>query len=272
MAALKGQDFLVITLSVSAPRDTQRKLFRAAAAAGITYVMPNAYGNDPYNFELMDEMMFGDGIRGALSGMKEFNLRPIIIACGFWFEFSLGGGTERYGFDFAKREFIIFDEGNVKTSTSTWPQCGRAVAALLSLPILPTDENDKAVTLDSYVGRSAYVHSFTVSQKDMFESVKRVTGTTDADWKITTENSRERYNTALQNLAKGDIRSFAVQMYTRIFFPSSDGDHSDKLDNDVLGLPQEDLDEWTAVAVQIGLTGATDEYAKKDNKRAPTVG
>jgi len=42
--ALKGQHFLVITLSVSAPPDTHSKLTSAAAKAGVPYVMPNIYG------------------------------------------------------------------------------------------------------------------------------------------------------------------------------------------------------------------------------------
>lgn len=40
--ALKGQQFLIITMAVTAPADTESKLIRAAAKAGVPYVMPNA--------------------------------------------------------------------------------------------------------------------------------------------------------------------------------------------------------------------------------------
>lgn len=40
--ALKGQQFLIITMAVTAPADTELKLIRAAAKAGVPYVMPNA--------------------------------------------------------------------------------------------------------------------------------------------------------------------------------------------------------------------------------------
>ena len=56
----------------------------------------------------------------------------VSLACSFWYEFSLAGSQARYGFDFAKREVTFYDEGETKITTSTWPQCGRAVAALLS--------------------------------------------------------------------------------------------------------------------------------------------
>jgi hypothetical protein len=47
--ALKGQQFLLITMSVMAPRDTTSKLVRAAAQAGVHHVLPNWFGHDPTN-------------------------------------------------------------------------------------------------------------------------------------------------------------------------------------------------------------------------------
>lgn len=41
---LKGQDLLIITMGVMAPRDTQRKLISAAKDAGVQWVMPNEWG------------------------------------------------------------------------------------------------------------------------------------------------------------------------------------------------------------------------------------
>lgn len=58
MAALKDQDFLVITLSFLAPPDTHSKLVRAAVMAGVPYIMPNAYGTDIYgNPKLLDDIL-----------------------------------------------------------------------------------------------------------------------------------------------------------------------------------------------------------------------
>ena len=44
--ALRGQDALVITLTPMAPPDTQEKLIRAAADAGVPWVLPNEWTPD----------------------------------------------------------------------------------------------------------------------------------------------------------------------------------------------------------------------------------
>jgi len=41
VAALQGQDALIITMNTQAPPDTQSKLLRAAAEAGVPWVLPN---------------------------------------------------------------------------------------------------------------------------------------------------------------------------------------------------------------------------------------
>lgn len=85
----------------------------------------------------------------------------------------------------------------------------------------------------------------------MFESVKRVTGTTDADWKISYEPSAQRYKDGIEAMNKGDMHGFGKQLYSRVFFPNGDGDFSSKLNNKILGLPQKDLDERTKIAVRM---------------------
>lgn len=181
----------------------------------------------------------------------------IALSCGFWYEFSLGGTEDRYGFDFHNRSLVLFDDGNTKINTSTWAQCGRAVASFLSLKLLPEDEGDKSPAIDKWANGAFYASSFLVSQRDMFESAKRVTGTTDADWTISHEDSGERYKKAVQDLQKGDMKGFVRLLYTRVFFPNGDGDYESSrgLQNDVLGLPKEDLDEATKEAIHLALSG-----------------
>ncbi|KAK9234763.1 hypothetical protein V1525DRAFT_391124 [Lipomyces kononenkoae] len=124
VSALEGQEFLIITLSVMAPPDTQSKLVQAAATGGIKYVMPNTSG------------------------------------------------------------------------VSTW------------------------------LNKPAFISSFLLSQKDIFESWKRVTGDKEDDW---------------------TIEGFVQALYSRVFFPNGDGDFEHKygLANSILGLLTEDLDEQT---------------------------
>lgn len=179
------------------------------------------------------------------------------MACGFWYEFSLGGTADRYGFDFKERSVTFFDDGTAKINTSTWAQCGRAVAAFLSLKWLPDDELDNTSTISNWDNDVFYISSFLVSQLDMFESVKRVTGTTDSDWIISHESSAERYKEGVEAMKKGDLKGFVRFMYTRMFFPSGGGDYESGkgLQNAILGLPKEDLDEATKQGIQRGLEG-----------------
>ncbi len=44
----------------------------------------------------------------------------VAVVTGFWYEYSLAM-PPNYGFDFVNRAVTLFDEGETKISTSTWP-------------------------------------------------------------------------------------------------------------------------------------------------------
>ena len=130
-------------------------------------------------------------------------------------------------------------------------QVGRAVAALLSLPIASTGAG-KATCLEDFANKVIYMSSFTVSQKDMFASVLRVTDTSVSDWSITEEPARERYATGMKQIQAGEKEGFAKMLYTRVFYDDGVGDveRSRGTVNAALGLPEEDIDEATKVAIE----------------------
>ncbi|KAK7707374.1 hypothetical protein SLS64_001066 [Diaporthe eres] len=245
--ALKSQQFLIITLAVTAPEDTESKLVRAAAKAGVPFVMPNAYGPDPVNDKMMTENLIGLPFQKARGEIEQLGVSSwVAFGCGFWYEWSIFGSADCFGCDLKKREMTFFDQGGEKISTSTWAQCGRGLAAFLSLKVYPEDEGDKAPAINNWASKALYIDSFTVSQKEMFESVKRVTGTTDKDWKIGYQGSEERFREGQEAMKKGDRGGFARQMYARIFYPTGEGDHTRLgLANEALGLAKEDIDEAT---------------------------
>lgn len=249
--ALKGQQFLIITVAVTVPQDTESKLIRAAAEAGIPYVMPNAYGPDPVNDKMMTENLIGLPFQRARREIEQLGVSKwVAFGCGFWYEWSIFGSADCYGCGVKKREMTFFDHGDEKITTSSWDQCGRGLASFLGLGIYPEDESDKAPAVDNWAGKALYISSFRVSQKDMFESVKRVTGTTDTDWKIEHVPSEQRFREGQEAMKKGDRGGFTRQMYSRIFFPTGEGDHTRLgLANEALGLPEEDIDEVTKGAL-----------------------
>jgi len=250
IAALKGQDALVITMSVRSPKGQQNKLFDAAAAAGVPFIIPSEWGLDNRNEQLGKDVFIGVTNAAARAYIEKLGKSSwISVACGFWYEFSLGGTIERYGFDFKDRKIIYFDKGTTRINTTTWPQVGRAVASLLSLPI-DSDASGSGPSLSDFKNNFCRVSSFYVSQKDMFESVARVTGTTEKDWDIQYEDSKVRYESGLQLLQTGNPAGFARLLYTRVFYPDGSGDFNSDLHNDILGLPEEDLDAATGVAIE----------------------
>jgi tryptophan synthase beta chain len=249
--ALKGQQFLIITMAPTAPRDTHSKLVRAAAKAGVPYIMPNGYAGDIDNIKLGEDTLLGPVAKANRDEIERLGMQWITVCCGFWYDYSLAGGEARFGFDFDKRSLTIYDDGSTKISTSTLSQVGRAVAKVLSLNELPQDESDKSLTLSTFLNKGLYLKSFVVSQNDMFESVKRVTGTIDADWTITHEDTKKRYEDGLALVKGGNMAGFSKLLYARAFYPDDTSDFSAKAQNELLGLPEESLDESTQVGIDM---------------------
>lgn len=260
--ALKGQDALIITMAVTAPPDQQTKLIEAAAAAQVPWVIPNEFGGDGLNEEVGKDTLIGPPKTQVRNHIEKLGKSSWIgIACGFWYEYSLAAGPITYGFDFKNRTATFFDDGTTRLNTSTWPQTGRAVANLLGLKVLPDDENDKSPCLANFRNKFAYVSSFTVNQKEMLDSLLRVTGTSANDWKVTHVPVKEYHQQAAKELQSSFNRpAFARMLYSRGFYPDQPGlfEATRGLDNDKLGLPKEDLDEFTKVALHLVESGYFD--------------
>ncbi|KAF5670532.1 putative oxidoreductase like [Fusarium heterosporum] len=254
--ALKGQQFLAISMASSAAPGTQEKLIYAAAKAGVPWVMPNCFGVDVFNKSLVEENLTGKGVLPGFNAIKEAGVSSwIAMCCSFWYEFSVAAGPEWYGFDMSdgKKKITLYDDGNTQINTSTWDQCGRAFAALLSLKVIPDDENDTSTTISQWRNKPLYMSSFLLSQRQMLDSIQRVTGTTDKDWEIKYEGSKERWQRGMGLLKSGDFSGYVMAMYSRTFYPNGDGNIEAKyeLANKALGLPEEDLDEASQRALEM---------------------
>lgn len=251
VAALRGQDALLITLSVLAPADTQAKLIRAAAEAGVPWVLPNDWGCDTSDEKVVNDI---PGIDKTPKGRKDVAATGVCsylsVTTGFWYEWSLAIPPS-FGFDFPSKTVTFFDEGETKISSSTWPQVGRAVAALLSLPVKAEGE-DTERCLEHFKNKIVFVNSFNVSQKDMLDSVLRVTGDKLEDWTVQKEPARERYASAAKALQSGERMAYVRMMYTRVFFDDGNGNFEARegTSNKLLGLQQESLDEATARSIE----------------------
>jgi hypothetical protein len=268
--ALKGQQFFIISLAVTAPPGTQETLIAAAAKAGVPWVMPNAYSPDFMDKEFAKENMTGQRIWAAIEAIEKHGVSSWVgLSCGFWYEFSLSISPAWYGFDFHNKKVTFYDDGKQPINTSTLAQCGRALAKFLSLKELPNDGKDTSHTISHWRNKPLYTSSFLASQRDMLDSVNRVTGLTDADWVIEHEPASERYARGLEMMKGGDRIGFGMAMYARTFYASGEGNSEARygLANEALGLPKEDIDEATKLALELvekgGISNQSYSFAKK---------
>lgn len=251
VGALKGQQFLIITLGVRAPQDLHSKIVKAAVKAGVPYIMPNSYGYDIHNENLKNDPYLGH-IKQGVEEIKDLGASYVTICCGYWYEWSLALGNQWFGIDIKNNKVTFFDDGKTKINVSTWDQCGRAVAALLDLP-----ESGAKPALSDWKNEVLYFDSWKLSQRDMLDSLNRVLGTTDKDWEITYEPTEKRYKDGIEEQKNGIFTGFAKMIYSRIFFPTGDGDYESTrgLSNELLNLPKEDLDEYTKKTVEMVESG-----------------
>lgn len=251
--ALKGQQFLIITLSVHAPKDLHGRITAAAGKAGVPYIMPNCYGY-PVDFEkIQPGDRYLDDKAAQFKATNNGVSSAVILSCGFWYEWSLALGNQWFGFDIKDRKVTFFDDGKRIITVSTWDQCGNAIAALLDLP-----ESGSSPSVSGFKGGHVSVYSFRVSQRDMLDSLHRVLGTTDAEWEISYEASAQRIKDGAEELQKGVPTGFAKILYGKVFLPSnetSDFAGNGEAVNDTLGLPKESLDEATKRAVTMAESG-----------------
>lgn len=258
--ALRGQEVLVITMNVFAPEESQIRLIDAAAEAGVQWIVPNEWGIDVSEEGLAKDTMLGERIievRRHIEKIESGKMRWIGICCSFWYEFSLAGSEARYGFDFEKKQVTFFDDGKTRINHTTFAQVARAVTNLLSLRVRPESASDKRACLEQYANSAVHISSFLVSQKDMFDSVLRVTGTDEKDWTISYEDVNERYQRGIGMSKTGKSAGYVLLLYARVFYPDGSGDFNAKLQNSILDLPEESLDEATEIAVKMALAGET---------------
>ncbi|KAL2176545.1 uncharacterized protein P884DRAFT_278259 [Thermothelomyces heterothallicus CBS 202.75] len=249
--ALVGQEFLIITLGVSAPPELHSKITDAAGKAKVQYVMPNYYGYPHHTITDSTDIYTKLSLERLSDVTRNGFSTRVHMACGFWYEWSLALGDPWFGIDIAQRKVTFFDDGKRPITVSTWDQCGRAIAALLSLP-----QRGSSPSLADFVNdKGVLIESWHLSQRDMLDSVHRVLGTTDADWQITYEPVEKRLKDGEEQMRNKDRRGFAKVLYGGVFDASNPVSNYVGEANPILGLPKEDLDEATKRAVDMALSG-----------------
>jgi len=248
-SVLRGQDVLILTFSIAAPPEVQSNFIRAAANAGVPWVLPNEYGSDAKNKELAAAIP----ILGHKTEYRELVEKLgksswIGVATNPWIDYGLK--TPYLGVQLKERKAHLLEGGNNNpVSLSTVPQLGRAVARLLSFPI--ETPAGGGPSLSDYKNSFIYIRSVSVSQNDLLASAQRVTKTTPADWQVTSQPVDEYINIGRELLKQGNRSGLYNVLYGSTFKKGlGDQFHGRELANEKLGLQDENLDDIVRQALE----------------------
>ncbi|KAF7532511.1 hypothetical protein G7054_g7883 [Neopestalotiopsis clavispora] len=238
-SALAGQDVLILTLGFQAA-DAQKPLIRAAAVAGVPYVVPCEFGSDATNEPLCREVFFMNAKKPYRDLIEELGVSSWIgVVNNPWIDYCLPPG-------FFEIDIKKLDGGNYKANFTTMRRVGTSLAALLSQP---------EALLAQHKNRWVYFSSFVASQRDMVACAQRATQTTDADWTVTVKPTQQVLDWCRAEAAKGNLMAAGRALFALAFTEGYGGNYQDKVvDYAVLGLePEEDLDEVVRkLAVEMG--------------------
>ncbi|KAI1275172.1 hypothetical protein F5Y07DRAFT_400616 [Xylaria sp. FL0933] len=238
LQALKGQEVLILALAYTA-YDAQIPLIKAAAKAGVSYIVPCEFGSDPTHPKLNAEIQIMNQKAPYRKLIEDLGVSSWIgVTNNPWVEFSIRLGL--YGINLKNRTAAFYDEGNVKANVTTLTRVGETLAALFALP---------EAELSNYKNQFIYCSSFYASQKDFLASAMRATGTTEKDWTITNVSTDKVLKDAREPVADPTARM--MLLFALVFKEGYGGDYNSKvLDYEKLGLPAEDLDTVMKSLVQ----------------------
>ncbi|EXL93760.1 hypothetical protein ACKRZS_003159 [Fusarium odoratissimum] len=243
---LKGQDVLVLMPPLAQLVELQEPAIRAAANAGVPYILPSEFGPDPFAVQLVEEnelLIAKKRIRDLIESIGVSSW--ISIAVGPWLDAGLNQGL--WGIEPKTRNATIWRGADAKINTATISHTAEAVAAVLSLP---------EAELAKYKNKAVYTPSFHLTQREILDAVQRATGTTDADWDIKTRDVNEVAREYEDKISQGDGVAPFVKFFITHFLEGHGGDfnhkvHSTELEKlEQLGLHKEDLVQAIRVALQ----------------------
>ncbi|KAJ6009397.1 NAD(P)-binding protein [Penicillium canescens] len=236
---LIGIDALVLCVGTLIPA-TQIPIIDAAISAGVKWIIPSEFGTDSGNSEYAAEVP----IIPPKVAVQEYLNEQVAktqsqfmwtgVINGLILDWSLPRGV--LGIDTSRKKAVLLDQGVTKVNMTTLPTIGRAVASLLQLP--PKQRN-------MFVNKLVYISSFCISQIDLLGSVQRVTSFPQTSWDIQFQDTEAKVAAGKEKLKHGDVLGYADLIYGHVFKDGAGGNHQARvgLSNQILSLPNEDLDE-----------------------------
>ena len=230
VAALQGQDALVVAMKASDERDVIR-LADACIKAGVRRLIPPDFGSvdslDPRCVELVPLYKQKNRVREHITQLSaqhpQFSWTSLV--CGHFFDYGLSSGLLQFDLDTLQAR--IFDNGEVRWSASTFAQVGGAVVKVLQKE-------------DQTRNKVLYIQSLCVSQKEVLATLERVSG---RQFVATFVESESSIKTEKQKMDDGDGN--AVEELVSVLGITRPN-WENKLANELLGLSPADLQDCVA--------------------------
>ncbi|KAI0139396.1 putative oxidoreductase CipA-like protein [Hypoxylon sp. NC0597] len=218
--ALEGQDAVVSVVGF-AGLTKQIPLIHAAIKAGVKRFLPSEYGGNAENENALSLPLFQPKKATSELLKKEAaagNITYTLVSSGPFLDMALKFGLSA---DLKGKTIKLWDGGDRPYSTTTIPSTAKAVSGVLKHP-----EETK--------NRNVFVRNATLTQKSLFEKVKKATG--PEGWKAETPSTRDALKQATASLEKGEIDRLgfiAVAIWGEGY-----GGHFPKVDNELLGVKE----------------------------------
>lgn len=223
--ALKGQDAVVSVLSAAA-LDAQLRLLEAAVKAHVKRFIPSEFGSNTLVEKTRALPLFKNKIvvqdaleKEAASGG---GLTYTLIPTGPFLDWGISVG---FLINLKEKSVNLYDGGDRVFSATTLPTIGKVVVSVLKHP-------------DETKNRAVYVQDTAISLKHLTALGKKATG--GEGWTETVVSIDEVLDQAWAELKKPDPNPaiFAIQFIKAAVFGKGYGAHYEKLDNDLLGIPE----------------------------------
>ncbi|KAM0543429.1 hypothetical protein ACHAPJ_012292 [Fusarium lateritium] len=194
-STFQGQDVVVLIPPLSHILSIQEPAVRAAAKAGVPYILPGEYGPDPFAKYLIEENQLLQNKKKIRDLIDELGVSSwISVTVGAFLDANIQAGF--WSIDTKQKKATIYSGANGKLSTSSVTHTGQATAAVLGLP-----EDDLA----KYKNKAVYVPEFRLTQREVLKVVQDATKTTDEDWNIDVVDIKDAFADCEAKIQQGDV-------------------------------------------------------------------
>ena len=224
--ALEGVTAVISTLASMAVGD-QNALIDASVAAGVQRFFPSEFGSDTANSNTKVLPVYKGKI-GTQDYVKQKadenpNFTYTLFFNQMFFDWGIGNG---FIVNVKEHTATLYDGGTRPVSATRLDTIGKGIVSVLA-------------HLEETKNRVVYIQDALVSQKDLIDIVKSVDG---KEWNTTDASTTELRDEAYAELKKGKDGNIGKAMMgslmSAIFAEGYGNDFSDRLDNDLLGIPQ----------------------------------